>query len=586
MALLSWLSNRLFGGEPAPAPPGRARLAPPAAVADEPARPSGLFQRAVRERLIATGGRGHVQILNLSSLATRYGQRWPLVADKVEQLVALTLNRRLSPDDSFTRCDDTTYLIIFQRLSAGEAKVKCALLAEEILGKLLGQGEAPGGFEVATATLDPDGAVEVSPYTKQEALGLLVDEQEQAGNPVAPGGDRGQALRRLIEQAAAEFPEPAPPVSAACVPHSAAMRQRLMETAQLEAHGAPRLDGLAASHLGARDSDEWETAFDPAIRLAAVDHDGQGGALVQPGGPIMAGVADIGRDSGWPPGAVGDGRAGIESLSDDITRVVRRAERELAAQSRLRDGLFTAGSLDLAQVVFKFQPLLLASGQVAAHECQAGLEVEGNAFFGNDFLPTDASRDLVSVVDRLVLRKAIAELREPRDWPGNAAMLIPVHHATLMRLKSRTEFTTLCNLVEHECRRHILWEIVDPALGFTNAHLPPAVALLRKYGRAVLVRVALDQPNLQDMVGIGVHGVSVDVNAAVGGSEQPVARRIGLFAARAKRYHLRTYLAGLETRTQLSAAQQASIDYMAGPAAALLGENSNVVGMPAASHVA
>jgi hypothetical protein len=167
---------------PRSAPPEQApRPAPQPAARLDKAGFEARVRDTVRNSPVVTGGR--VQMLNMRELAERYGQRWGVLADMIDQLVTATMRRRLGPRDFFNRAGEGVYLVVFDGVAEAEAKVKCAALADEILAKLLGSGAGTESIQIATATVQADGAVNVEAFTKLEALDELLKQRPQYRQP-------------------------------------------------------------------------------------------------------------------------------------------------------------------------------------------------------------------------------------------------------------------------------------------------------------------------------------------------------------------------------------------------------------------
>lgn len=84
---------------------------------------------------------GRVQLVNLTNARRLLGGRWSAVGARIHHVAAQTLATRLSHRDPFTRNGVDSYAIVFGDCTAVEARVKCALIVDEIRSKLFGQQE-------------------------------------------------------------------------------------------------------------------------------------------------------------------------------------------------------------------------------------------------------------------------------------------------------------------------------------------------------------------------------------------------------------------------------------------------------------
>jgi hypothetical protein len=119
----------------------------PAAAVD-----TGSFE-AHLQSLLGSGAQalaGRVNFIGLNKIKEKLGAQWPHVADRADDITRRAIERRLTPADVFTRYQELQYLIIFAQLSKEQAQLKCALIAEEITKRLLGENISSDLLEVKT----------------------------------------------------------------------------------------------------------------------------------------------------------------------------------------------------------------------------------------------------------------------------------------------------------------------------------------------------------------------------------------------------------------------------------------------------
>jgi len=100
------------------------------------------FARRVRAVLAdgATASAGAIYIVNLTKvreLLMAEG-RWDRLADRVQNICLQMIRQRLEPADMFHCLPGPIFLIVFAHLSLDAAKLKCAVIAEEIGQRLTG----------------------------------------------------------------------------------------------------------------------------------------------------------------------------------------------------------------------------------------------------------------------------------------------------------------------------------------------------------------------------------------------------------------------------------------------------------------
>src|SRR5690349_20091822 len=120
----------------APAP--RAPSPSPAAVGTE--RDFGerikiLLSQSGQKSLLS----GRVNLIGLHKIKERFGENWEKFADRADRIARNTIERHLVSGDIYTCLHRVIYVVVFARLSAHQAQVKCTLIADEIAKALLGE---------------------------------------------------------------------------------------------------------------------------------------------------------------------------------------------------------------------------------------------------------------------------------------------------------------------------------------------------------------------------------------------------------------------------------------------------------------
>ena len=85
---------------------------------------------------------GQIQLLNIESVRSDLGGRWPKYEHQVHLLVEATLRRMLGESDIFTQISDYEYLVIFPNLAEQKASALMYVAAAQIRQKLFGHDPA------------------------------------------------------------------------------------------------------------------------------------------------------------------------------------------------------------------------------------------------------------------------------------------------------------------------------------------------------------------------------------------------------------------------------------------------------------
>jgi PAS domain S-box-containing protein len=86
---------------------------------------------------------GRIKLVGLDEVRTALGDRWPAAAQRAMATAETVIKRHCGPHDSFSRADDTSFLMCFGTLSEEESSFRAAMIGREIRNRLIGQGEDP-----------------------------------------------------------------------------------------------------------------------------------------------------------------------------------------------------------------------------------------------------------------------------------------------------------------------------------------------------------------------------------------------------------------------------------------------------------
>jgi hypothetical protein len=82
---------------------------------------------------------GWVSIIGLDRVKERFGPGWTRLANRADRITRNTIQRYLIPGDIFSAFGETNYAIVFSTLDEEQARVKCAMIAEEVMKALVGE---------------------------------------------------------------------------------------------------------------------------------------------------------------------------------------------------------------------------------------------------------------------------------------------------------------------------------------------------------------------------------------------------------------------------------------------------------------
>lgn len=144
-SLIQHWTQRLLGADEA-APPASGRAAALSSPPDETHPQAGGFNFLDFQRrfaqLLAQRARipvGRINVVTLTDLKNRLGDRWPRLEDQVHQAANRIINSHVSPRDIVAPFSPLEYLVVLSDLPAEAAQLKCATIALEIYRHFLGQ---------------------------------------------------------------------------------------------------------------------------------------------------------------------------------------------------------------------------------------------------------------------------------------------------------------------------------------------------------------------------------------------------------------------------------------------------------------
>lgn len=99
---------------------------------------------------------GKLHLSHFERIKERFSPTWSHTAPKAEGVMRQAIEKRLAPVEAYGKGDALDFVILFPSLSAQEARVKCAQIADEIARALAGDfGAELAQVETSVAAIDP-----------------------------------------------------------------------------------------------------------------------------------------------------------------------------------------------------------------------------------------------------------------------------------------------------------------------------------------------------------------------------------------------------------------------------------------------
>jgi len=286
-------------------------------------------------------------------------------------------------------------------------------------------------------------------------------------------------------------------------------------------------------------------------------------------------TTETATDAAAVPAPIGSGHG--RGASDDLARLLREANREIPEwrRSSLAQAAPTGNTTAPVpsppaspspvegELVFLYQPVWdTARKAITTYLIDPRLRTEAGLVDITEALPLDNGPDGYLDFDSLLLRRGLADLAGLLASGEKAILSVPVHCSTMADAIRRSQYVrTLAELPE-AMKRLLIVELVD-AYVIPWSEVAQITALLRNVCRSVSLRISLDQPRFEHLVGVGVGAVGGDLRDHPW-SEKQAMKHFDAFAGAAQAAGLTSYVLGLRSHSLAVAAAGAGFDHLAG----------------------
>ncbi|GAB6051692.1 hypothetical protein JCM17960_05120 [Magnetospira thiophila] len=226
-------------------------------------------------------------------------------------------------------------------------------------------------------------------------------------------------------------------------------------------------------------------------------------------------------------------------------------------------------SEDSGQIGFMFRPMWYVKRKViTTYLCVPALSDENSSFrCGYNVLPKPSDPKQIAYLDNATARRLGLEFRRLAQNNMDPLLSMPVHYETLFNPQSKVAFIRTCHQHLATKRNRVVFELVGLPEGIPFSHLQDMTHALRPLGRAIMGRMRRGVVKLPFHKQAGLHGVGIDISTG-GHSEDGIIQEFNAFASVAAENDLRTYVHGIASLSQSTAAVCAGFDYVDGYAIA------------------
>lgn len=162
-----------------------------------------LLERTLSSNPSVTAGQ--VQFIGLGRLRDYLGSDWETEKEKVHAAADSVIRSHLVKGDMHQRIDDVSFVVVFASLGQDAARVKCAMIANAIVKRMIGTNDDLSFVNVRTAVLKENGKIALQQITDLESLlqhmaKLPADDPDELSTawPTADPGNRRRQLEWIL----------------------------------------------------------------------------------------------------------------------------------------------------------------------------------------------------------------------------------------------------------------------------------------------------------------------------------------------------------------------------------------------------
>ncbi len=221
--------------------------------------------------------------------------------------------------------------------------------------------------------------------------------------------------------------------------------------------------------------------------------------------------------------------------------------------------------LDQSKLRFVYRPLLAVRTKAISTFLAIPIrEIQPGRFLSYyDVLDAPSDPAWIQELDLLTLLQVGSELERLVQSQGRSLLAVPVHFESLASPDRRRKYVDFAANVFSGRRKRVIFEILGLSDGFPQARIAEIASALAPHGRSVIARFSPRRAGFDGFRAAGIHAVGVDA-FSIAESEAAFMRETDLFAAKARRAGLKSYMEGVRSRSLLTAAICAGFDYAAG----------------------
>ena len=456
---------------------------------------------------------GQVQLLNLDTVRAALGPRWERVSTQVHMIAESILRKALGPGDVFTRVAENEYVTIFATHQETQARLLMRSVAQQIHEKLFGVDPVLNAVAVSAMVMTLDRKALEAASSQPGFVSAALREAAAAGHPPAIAAGQGPQSGVAIA-----------PGTLSSGQLVAAERQSVSRTGDVASAIANSLNDLGKQPARREAAGQW------VAPTAGVDLTGAA--------PVSKPAAGGATNAPAPSGAPSATPAGARSASAPMP---------------------TIGDLKMI-----YRPIWdVAKQSVSAYRLHVSIEVDGAFMDLSEFSLTYDDPKVLQAVNSLVIRRTMNEMLGIHGESRKALYFAPVSRQFINGENGLRYLIDESQRLTPAMQAQLVWEVTDAYYGAWPA-LTPKVAILRRYCKAVGIRLSLDHRDFEGITATGAAYVAGNL-ADHNWPERQALAEMNRFAEASSKARVRSIIDGLQTSSLVIAAVSAGADLVCGP---------------------
>jgi hypothetical protein len=173
-----------------------------------------------------------------------------------------------------------------------------------------------------------------------------------------------------------------------------------------------------------------------------------------------------------------------------------------------------------------------------------------------------------------VIRRELRDVQQAQAQGQKFVAMIPIHFQAISS-RYRNELIDALKAIDLTARRSLAFDICGCPPGTPSVRLSDVVSALSPFGRAVMIRVSLNDPEIEAFSNLGLTSIGIDVDEKE--FDGAMINRLTAFVRRVRTTGLQTYVFGVRSADMIGPLAELGVDYINGPAVALATQTLGVM---------